>query len=167
MDCSTPGLPVHHQLPEFTQTHVHWVGDAIQPSHPLLSPSPPAFNLSQHQDLFQWVSYSHQVANVLELGYSPGGQKELGIIKWLNAHTLALGHNWSLGFCKNHFHFFKAWPRATYYLSVYFCISWGPHTPQDFLFIHSFIHSINNDHIRFWNTQLSQRIASVFTELMM
>ena len=60
MDCSTPGLPVHHQLPEFTQTHVHWVGDAIQPSHPLSSPSPPAFNLSQHQSLFKWVSYLHQ-----------------------------------------------------------------------------------------------------------
>ena len=66
MDCSTPGLPVHHQLPEFTQTHVHWVGDAIQPFHPLSSPSPPAFNLSQHQGLFQWVSSSHQVAKVLE-----------------------------------------------------------------------------------------------------
>ena len=66
MDCSTPGLPVHHQLPEFTQIHVHWVSDAIQPSHPLLSPSPPAFNLSQHQSLFQWVSSSHQVAKVLE-----------------------------------------------------------------------------------------------------
>ena len=52
MDSSTPGLPIHHQLPEFTQTHVHWVGDAIQPSHPLSSPSPPAFNLSQHQGLF-------------------------------------------------------------------------------------------------------------------
>ena len=65
MDHSTPGLPVHHQLPEFTQTHVHWVGDAIQPSHPLLSPSPPAFNLSQHQSLFKWVSSSHQVAKVL------------------------------------------------------------------------------------------------------
>ena len=55
MNRSTPGLPVHHQLPEFTQTHVHWVGDAIQPSHPLLSPSPPAPNPSQHQSLFQWV----------------------------------------------------------------------------------------------------------------
>ena len=53
MDCSAPGLPVHHQLPEFTQTHVHLVGDAIQPSHPLLSPSPPAFNLSQHQGLLE------------------------------------------------------------------------------------------------------------------
>ena len=66
MDCSMPGLPVHHQLPEFTQTHVHWVGDAIQPSHPLSSPSPPSFNLSQHQGLFQWVSSSQQVAKVLE-----------------------------------------------------------------------------------------------------
>ena len=66
MDCSTPGLPVHHQLPEFTQTHVHWVGDAIQPAHLLSSPSPPAFNLSQHQGLFQWVSSSHQMAKVLE-----------------------------------------------------------------------------------------------------
>ena len=66
MDCSTPGLPVHHQLPELTQTHVHLVGDTIQPSHPLSSPSPPALNLSQHQGLFQWVSSSHQVAKVLE-----------------------------------------------------------------------------------------------------
>ena len=66
MDCSTPGFLVHHQLPEFTQTHVHWVGDAIQPSHPLSSPSPAAFNPSQHQGLFQWVSSSHQVAKVLE-----------------------------------------------------------------------------------------------------
>ena len=66
MDRSMPGLPIHHQLPEFTQTHVHWVGDAIQPSHPLMSPSPPAFTLSHHQDLFQWVSSSYQVAKVLE-----------------------------------------------------------------------------------------------------
>ena len=58
--------PVQHQLPEFTQTQVHWVGDAIQPSHLLLSPSPPALNLSQHQGLFQWVSSSHQVAKVLK-----------------------------------------------------------------------------------------------------
>ena len=66
MDRSTPGLPVHHQLPEFTQTHVHHVGDAIQPSHPLLSPSPPAPHPSQHQGLFQLVSSSHEVARVLE-----------------------------------------------------------------------------------------------------
>ena len=63
MDCSTPGFPVHHQLPKLAQTHVHQVGDAIQPSHPLSSPSPPIFNLSQHQGLFQWVSSSHQVAS--------------------------------------------------------------------------------------------------------
>ena len=69
MDCSTPGFPVHHQLPEFTQTHVHPVGDAIQPSHPLSSPSPPAFNLSQHQGLFQWVSSLHQMAKVLEFQF--------------------------------------------------------------------------------------------------
>ena len=61
MVCSRPGLPVHHQLPELAQNHVHWVSDATQPSHPL-SPSPPAFNLSQHQGLFQWVSSLHQVA---------------------------------------------------------------------------------------------------------
>ena len=66
MDCSTPGFPVHHQLPELTQTHVHWVSDAIQPSHPLSSPSSPIFNLFQHQGLFQWVSSSHQVAKVLK-----------------------------------------------------------------------------------------------------
>ena len=63
---STPGLPVHHQLPESTQTHVHQVGDAIQPSHPLPSPSSPAPNPSQHQGLSQWVSSSHEVAKVLE-----------------------------------------------------------------------------------------------------
>ena len=66
MNCSMPGLPVHHQLPEFTQTHVHWVGDAIQPSHPLLSPFSPAPNPSQHQGLFQWVNSLHKAAKVLE-----------------------------------------------------------------------------------------------------
>ena len=66
MICSTPGLPVHHQLPEFTQTHVFQVGDAIHPSHPLSSPSPPTPNPSQHQSLFQWVNSSHEVAKVLE-----------------------------------------------------------------------------------------------------
>ena len=66
MNCSMPGLPVHHQLPEFTETHVHRVSDAIQPSHPLLAPSPPAPNPSQHQSLFQRVNSSHEVAKVLE-----------------------------------------------------------------------------------------------------
>ena len=67
MDCIAPGFPVLHQLPEFAQTHVHWVGDAIWPSHPLLPPSPPALNLPQHQGLFQWVGSSYQVAKVSEL----------------------------------------------------------------------------------------------------
>ena len=66
MNCSMPGLPVHHQLLEFTQTHVHQVSDAIQLSHPLSSPSPPARNPSQHQSLFQWVNSSHELAKVLE-----------------------------------------------------------------------------------------------------
>ena len=66
MNRSTPGLPVYHQLPEFTWTHVHPVSDAIQPSHPLSSPSPPAPNSSQHQSLFQWISSSHEVAKVME-----------------------------------------------------------------------------------------------------
>ena len=69
MNRSTPGLPVHHHLPEFTQTHVHWVHDAIQPSHPRSSPSPPAPNPSQHQSLFKWVNSSHEVAKVLELQF--------------------------------------------------------------------------------------------------
>ena len=67
MNCSIPGLLVLHYLLEFVQTHVHWVGDAIQPCHPLSSPSPPALNLSQHQGLFQWVGFLHQVAKLLEL----------------------------------------------------------------------------------------------------
>ena len=67
VDCSTPNFSIHHQLPELAQTHVHQVSDAIQPSHPLLPPSPPAFNLSQHQGLFQWVSSLHQVVKLLEL----------------------------------------------------------------------------------------------------
>ena len=67
MDCSTPGFPVHHQLPELAQIHVHWVSNAIQTSYPLSAPSLPAFNVSQHQGLFQWISSSHQVAKALWL----------------------------------------------------------------------------------------------------
>ena len=66
MECSMPGFPVHHKLPEFASTHVHQVSDAIQPSHPLLSCSSPAFNLSQHQGLFKWVGSSHHVAKAVE-----------------------------------------------------------------------------------------------------
>ena len=73
MNCSTPGLPVHHQLLEFTQTHMHWVGDAIQPSRPLSSPSPPASNPSQHQGLFQWVNSSHEYCS-FSLSISPSNE---------------------------------------------------------------------------------------------
>ena len=69
MNCSTPGFPVHHKLPEFTQTHVHQVGDAIQPSHHVSSPSPPALNLSQHQGLFKWVSSLREVTKLLEFQF--------------------------------------------------------------------------------------------------
>ena len=82
MDCSMPGLPMHHQLKEFTQTHVHWVSDATQPSHPLSSPSLHTFKLSQHQSLFKWGSSSHQVAKVLEL------QLQHQSLQW----TLRTGH---------------------------------------------------------------------------
>ena len=77
MNRSTLGLPVHHQLPEFTQIHVHRVSDAIQPSHPQSSPSPPAPNPSQHQSLFQWVNSSHEVAKVLEFSFSIIPSKEI------------------------------------------------------------------------------------------
>ena len=83
MDFSTPGFPVLNHLPELAQTHVHWVGDAIQPSCPLSSPSP-AFNHSQHQGLFQWVSSSHQVAKLLEL------QPQHQSLQWMNIHWFPL-----------------------------------------------------------------------------
>ena len=70
MDCHTPGFPVYHQLPDLTQTHVHRVGDAMQPSHPLSSPSPPALNLSQHQGLFQRVNSSHKMAKYWSFSFS-------------------------------------------------------------------------------------------------
>ena len=82
MDCSTPGFPVHQQLPEPTQTHVHCVSDAIQPSHPLSFPSPPAFSLSQYQGLFQWVGSSHQVAKVLEFNINTSSEYS-GLISFM------------------------------------------------------------------------------------
>ena len=87
MNCSKPGSPVHHQLPEPTQTHVHWVGDAIWPSYPLSSPLPLALNLSQHQGLFQWASSSHQVAKVWSFSISPSNEYSWLIsfrIDWLD-----------------------------------------------------------------------------------
>ena len=101
-DCSTPGFPVHHQLPELNQTHVYQVGDAIQPSHPLLSPSSPALNLSQPQGLFQWVSSLHQVAKVLEFqlqhqSFSLNIQDwfPLGLTGWVSLHSKDLSRVFS------------------------------------------------------------------------
>ena len=93
MNRSMPGLPVHHQLPEFTQTQVHWVSDAIQRSHPLLSPSPPAFNLSQHQSLFQWVSSSIRWPKYCSFSFSISPSNEYsGLISfrmdWLDLLTV-------------------------------------------------------------------------------
>ena len=114
-DCHMPGFPVLHHLPELAQTHVHWVCDAIQPFHPLSSPSPPAINLSQHQGLFQWVSSSHQVAKVLEfqlqhqsfqwthtLDWSP-----LGWTGWISSQSKGLSRVFSNTTVKKH-QFFSA-----------------------------------------------------------
>ena len=87
MDCSTLGLLVHHQLLEFTETHVHWVGDAIQPSHPLLSPFSPALNLSQHQDLFQWVTSLLQSSRFFEIYSTIIGYVFLGHVTLLKLKT--------------------------------------------------------------------------------
>ena len=92
VDCSTPGLPVYHQLPEFTQTHVHWVGDAIQPSPPLSSPSPPTFNLSQHQGLFKWVSSLNQSG-----GQSIGVSASASVLPMTIQDWFPLG--WTSWFC--------------------------------------------------------------------
>ena len=90
MDCSTPGFPAHHQLPELTQTHVLQVGDAVQRSHPLLSPSPPAFNLSQHQGLSQGVSSLHQVAKVLKFQLQHPLGFPLGLTGWISLQSKGL-----------------------------------------------------------------------------
>ena len=103
MNRSMPGLPVHHQLPEFTQTHAHQVSDAIQPSHPLPSPSPPARNPSQHQGLFQWVNSSPEVAKVLEfqsvsasvLPMNTQDGSPLGWTDWISLHSKGLSRVFS------------------------------------------------------------------------
>ena len=114
MDCSTPGFPVHHQLPELTQTHVHWVGDAIQPSHSLSSPSLSTFNLSQHQGLFKWVSSSHQVAEVLGVSASasifPKNSQDwspLGCTGWISLQSKGLSRVFSNTTVQKH-QFFSA-----------------------------------------------------------
>ena len=112
MDCSTPGLPVHHQLPEFIQTHVHRVNDAIQPSHALSSPSP-IFNLSQHQGLFEWISSSHQVAKVLGVSASASvppinihGWFPLGGTGWTSLQSKGLSRVFSKASILRHSAFF-------------------------------------------------------------
>ena len=96
MDCSTPGFPVRHQLLEFTQTNMHWVGDAFQPSQPLSSPSPPTFNLSQHQDLFQWVSSSIRWPKCWSFSFSVSLSNEyqdwfpLGWTGWISLQSKGL-----------------------------------------------------------------------------
>ena len=94
MDCSMPGFPVHHQLLELAQTHVHRVGDAIQPSHPLLSPSPSALNLCQHQGLFQRVSSSHEIAKVSELQLQHQSFQRMFGTDWL--YYWLVWSSWSL-----------------------------------------------------------------------
>ena len=102
MNCSMPGLPVRHQLPDPTQTHVHWVGDATQPSHPLSSPSPPALNLSQHQGLFQWVNSSHEVAKSIGVSASTSNfpmntqdWSPLGWTGWISLQSKGLSRVYS------------------------------------------------------------------------
>ena len=116
MDCSTPGFPVHHQLPEFTQTHVHWVSYAIQPSHPLSSLSPPAFDLCQRQGLFKWVSSSHHVAKVLEISASASvlpmtiqDWYPLGYTVWISLQSRGLSRVFSNTTVQKH-QFFSAQP---------------------------------------------------------
>ena len=109
---NTPGVPVHHQLPESTQTHVHRVSDAIQPSHPLSSPSPPAPNPSQHQGLFQWVNSSHEVAKVLEFPTSvlPMNTQDwspLGWTGWISLQSKGLSRVFSNTTVQKH-QFFSA-----------------------------------------------------------
>ena len=101
-DCSMPGLPVHHQLLEHTQTHVHCFGDAIQPSLPLSSPSPPTFNLSHHQGLFKWISSFHQVAKVLEFQFqhqsfqwNPNGLLGSQWTSWISLQSMGLSRVFS------------------------------------------------------------------------
>ena len=122
VDCSTPGLPVHHQLQKFTRTHVHWVSDAIQPFHPLLSPSPPAFNLSQHQGLFKWVSSSHHVAKVSALtSVLPMNTQDwfpLGWTGWISLQSKGLSRVFSNTTVQKHQFFGAQLPLSVQFSSV-------------------------------------------------
>ena len=102
MDCSTPGFPVHHQLPQFTQTHVHWVGVANQSSHPFSPTSPPAFNLSQHQGLFQWVNSSAS-ASIFPVNIQDWFS--LGLTGWTSLQSKELSTVFSNTTFQNHEYF--------------------------------------------------------------
>ena len=122
MDCSMPGFPVHHQLLKLAQAHVHQVGEAIQPSHTLLSPSPPAFNLFQHQDLFQWVSSSHQVTKVLELQLHISPSNEyLGWTGWISLQSKGLSRVFSNTTVQKH-QFFSALHNIVLHRYIYVII---------------------------------------------
>ena len=132
MNRSTPGLPVHHQLPELTQTHVHWVRDAIQPSHPGSSPSPPALNPSQHQSLFQWVNSSHQVAKVLGVSalasVLPKNTQDWSPLEWtgwISLHSKGLSRVFSNTTVQMH-QFFNAQPSSQ---SKYHIHTWPLENP--------------------------------------
>ena len=118
MNCSTPDLPVHHQLPEFTQIHVHWVSDAIQPSHSLSSPSSPAPNPSQHQSFFQWVNSSHGVAKYWSFSFRIIPSKEIpGLISfrtgWISLQSKGLSRVFSITTVQKH-RFFRAQPSSCF-----------------------------------------------------
>ena len=127
MDCSTPGLPVPHHLPEFAQVHVHCFSDAVQPSHPLMPSSPTAFSLSQHQVLFQWVICSHQMTKILELQLQHQSFQWIfrltGLISWLSE---GLSGVFSRTTAQKH-HFFDIWPSL--WFSSHSCM-WPLGRPQ-------------------------------------
>ena len=141
MDCNMPGFPVYHQLPEFIQTHVHWVSDAIQASHPLLSPSPPTFNVSQHQGLFQWGSSSHQVAKALEKAMATHSSTLAWKIPWTEGpgglqsiESLGVGHDWETSlYFLTFMHWRRKWQPTPVFLpgesqgrgSLVSCRLWG------------------------------------------
>ena len=111
MDCSMPGFPVHHQFPESTQTHVHCIGDAIQPSHPLSSPSPPTFDLSQYQGLFKWINSLHQVAKASVLSVNIQDLLPLGWTGWISLQSKGLSRVFSNTTVQKH-QFFGAQPSS-------------------------------------------------------
>ena len=129
MDCSTPSFPVHHQLPELAQTHGHWVSDAILLSLPLLFLSPPAFNLSQHQHFFQWISSSHKVAKVLvsaSASVFPMNIQDwfpLGLTAWISLLSKELSRDLSNATVQKH-HFFGAQLSFFLFFFSFIFISW-------------------------------------------